>query len=50
MSYNPGMVSLLKTWETIETWDIGLDWGAFNIMSEVTLTVWTSPESCEIRL
>lgn len=29
-SYNPGMVSLLKTWETIETWDIGLDWGAFN--------------------
>ena len=26
----PGIVSSLKTWETIETWDIGLDWGLFN--------------------
>lgn len=26
----PGIVSSLKTWETIETWDIGLDWGFFN--------------------
>ena len=27
---NPGMVSTQKTWETIETWDVGLDWGIFN--------------------
>lgn len=27
---NPGIVSLKKTWETIETWDVGLDWGLFN--------------------
>ena len=26
----PGIVSTLKTWETIETWDIGLDWAFFN--------------------
>lgn len=26
----PGIVSSLKTWETIETWDVGLDWGLFN--------------------
>ncbi len=26
----PGLVSSLKTWETIETWDIGLDWAFFN--------------------
>lgn len=26
----PGIVSSLKTWETIETWDIGLDWAFFN--------------------
>ena len=23
---NPGIVSSEKTWETIETWDVGLDW------------------------
>ena len=27
---NPGIVSMKKTWETIETWDAGLDWGLFN--------------------
>ncbi len=27
---NPGMVSTEKTWETVETWDVGLDWGLFN--------------------
>ena len=27
---NPGIVSSEKTWETIETWDAGLDWGLFN--------------------
>ena len=27
---NPGIVSMKKTWETIETWDVGLDWGLFN--------------------
>lgn len=26
----PGIVSSLETWETIETWDIGLDWAFFN--------------------
>lgn len=26
----PGIVSSLKTWETIETWNLGLDWGLFN--------------------
>ena len=26
----PSIVSSLKTWETIETWDVGLDWGALN--------------------
>ena len=27
---NPGIVSAEKTWETIETWDVGLDWSFFN--------------------
>ena len=26
----PGLVSLDKTWETIETWDVGLDWSFFS--------------------
>ena len=26
----PGIVSSKKTWETIETWDVGLDWGLLN--------------------
>lgn len=26
----PGIVSSLLTWETVETWDIGLDWAALN--------------------
>lgn len=26
----PGLISMNNTWETIETLDIGLDWGAFN--------------------
>ena len=26
----PGIVSSLKTWETIETWDVGFDWGMLN--------------------
>lgn len=26
----PGLVSTQKTWETIETWNIGLDWSFFN--------------------
>ena len=26
----PGIVNSLFTWETIESWDIGFDWGAFN--------------------
>lgn len=26
----PGIISTLMTWETVETWDIGLDWAAFN--------------------
>lgn len=26
----PGIVSSMKTWETIETWDVGLDWALFN--------------------
>lgn len=26
----PGIVSSLATWETIESWDLGLDWGALN--------------------
>lgn len=27
---NPGIVSSKKTWETVETWDVGLDWSFFN--------------------
>lgn len=27
---NPAIVTFDKTWETVETWDIGLDWGFFN--------------------
>ncbi len=26
----PGIVNSTMTWETVETWDIGLDWAAFN--------------------
>ena len=26
----PGMISTALTWETVESWDIGLDWGVFN--------------------
>ena len=26
----PGIVSSLMTWETIESWNVGLDWGLFN--------------------
>ena len=26
----PGITNASMTWETVETWDIGLDWGAFN--------------------
>jgi len=26
----PGIVSSLTTWETVESWDIGLDWAALN--------------------
>ena len=26
----PGMISALLTWERTQTWEIGLDWGAFN--------------------
>lgn len=26
----PGIVNSSMTWETVETWDIGLDWAAFN--------------------
>lgn len=26
----PGIVSSLKTWETIESWDVGLDWALLN--------------------
>ena len=26
----PGIVNTLFTWETIESWDVGFDWGAFN--------------------
>lgn len=26
----PGIVNNSMTWETVETWDIGLDWAAFN--------------------
>ena len=26
----PGIVSNALTWETVETWDVGLDWGLFN--------------------
>ena len=29
-AYAPGIVSSLMTWETIESWNLGLDWGAFN--------------------
>lgn len=26
----PGIVSAMMTWETVESWNIGLDWGALN--------------------
>lgn len=26
----PGVISTLMTWETIESWDVGLDWAALN--------------------
>ncbi len=26
----PGIVNSTMTWETVETWDLGLDWSAFN--------------------
>lgn len=26
----PGIVNSTMTWETVETWDVGLDWAAFN--------------------
>ena len=26
----PGMISALLSWERTQTWEIGLDWGAFN--------------------
>ncbi len=26
----PGIVSSMLTWETVETWDVGLDWAALN--------------------
>lgn len=26
----PGIISTKKTWETIETWDVGIDWSFFN--------------------
>lgn len=26
----PSIVSSLKTWETVETWDVGLDWALLN--------------------
>lgn len=26
----PGIVNSSMTWETVETWDVGLDWAAFN--------------------
>lgn len=29
-SYAPGLVSSLMTWETVRSWDIAMDWGAFN--------------------
>lgn len=29
-SYAPGIVSSLMTWETVESWNIGLDWGALD--------------------
>ncbi|MGL5620406.1 MAG: SusC/RagA family TonB-linked outer membrane protein, partial [Tannerellaceae bacterium] len=29
-SYAPGLVSSLLTWERVRSWNIGLDWGAFN--------------------
>lgn len=28
-SSNPSIVSSLMTWETVESWDLGLDWSAF---------------------
>ena len=30
LSYAPGLVSSMLTWETVESWNIGLDWGALN--------------------
>lgn len=30
LSYAPGLVSTMLTWETVESWNVGLDWGAFN--------------------
>ena len=29
-AYIPGIVNSSMTWETVETWDVGLDWAAFN--------------------
>lgn len=29
-SYAPGIVSSLMTWETVESWNVGLDWGALD--------------------
>lgn len=26
----PGIISTKKTWETVETWDVGIDWSFFN--------------------
>lgn len=30
LSYAPGLVSSMLTWETVESWNIGLDWGTLN--------------------
>lgn len=30
LSYAPGLVSTMLTWETVESWNVGLDWGVFN--------------------
>lgn len=29
-SYAPGIVSSLMTWETVESWNVGLDWGTLD--------------------
>ncbi|MCL3852724.1 TonB-dependent receptor [Parabacteroides sp. GYB001] len=29
-SYAPGIVSSLMTWETVESWNVGLDWGVLD--------------------